>query len=56
MKTPMNAEVKARVDEQLKLHLSLIAHARRLDLSDLVREALSELVARQLPTVPALQR
>jgi post-segregation antitoxin (ccd killing protein) len=47
MRTKRDTEIKARVDAQTKLHLGQLAYVRGLDVSDLVREAIRDLFAKQ---------
>ena len=45
--TVFNEEIKTRVPEAVKRRLEAEAKSRELDLSDIVREALREYLARQ---------
>ena len=54
MKPLKNEAIKARVDGRTKAQLFQLAMARELDVSDLIREAVRELLNRQpLPALPA---
>lgn len=48
-----DASVKTRVPSELKQGLKAIAQRRHLDVADIVREALRELVARELEKASA---
>ena len=47
-----DAEIKARVDGRTKAELWRLAYSRGLDVSDLVREAVRDLLARQQTLAP----
>jgi hypothetical protein len=47
MRIRKDAEIKARVDGRTKVELWSLAYARGLDVSDLLREAVRDLLAKQ---------
>jgi hypothetical protein len=50
-----DAEIKARVDGRTKVELWRLAYARGLDVSDLVREAVRDLLAKEQSLTPKLR-
>ena len=46
MRESLNEEIKARVPESIKFEILKIADRRHLDMSDVVREALRDYVAK----------
>ena len=52
MRIRKDAEIKARVDDRTKVQLWSLAYARGLDVSDLVREAVRDLLAKQQSLAP----
>ena len=52
MRIKKDAEIKARVDGRTKIELWRLAYARGLDVSDLLREAVRDLLARQQSLAP----
>jgi hypothetical protein len=55
MRIRKDAEIKARVDGRMKIELWSLAYARGLDVSDLVREAIRELLAKEQSLVSKLR-
>ena len=55
MKVKKDKEIKARVDGRTKIELWSLAYARGLDVSDLVREAIRDLLAKEQSLVPKLR-
>jgi antitoxin component of RelBE/YafQ-DinJ toxin-antitoxin module len=47
-----DAEIKARVDGRTKAELWRLAYSRGLDVSDLIREAVRDLLAKQQTLAP----
>lgn len=47
-----DAEIKARVDGRTKVELWQLAYSRGLDVSDLLREAVRDLLAKQQTLAP----
>ena len=52
MRIRKDAEIKARVDGRMKIELWSLAYARGLDVSDLVREAIRDFLAKQQAMMP----
>jgi hypothetical protein len=52
MRIRKDAEIKARVDGRMKIELWSLAYARGLDVSDLLREAVRDLLAKQQTLEP----
>jgi hypothetical protein len=50
MKIRKSVEIKARVDERTKAELSRLADIRELDVSDVLREAVRDLLQKQRAT------
>jgi hypothetical protein len=55
MRVKKDAEIKARVDGRTKLELWSLAYSRGLDVSDLIREAVRDLLAKQQALAPKLR-
>jgi hypothetical protein len=50
-----DAEIKARIDGRTKIELWQLAYSRGLDVSDLLREAVRDLLTKQQGLTPKLR-
>ncbi len=56
MRARKDQEIKARVDSRTKAELGQLAYIRDLDVSDLLREAVRELLQRHVKTIARQHR